>query len=302
MKNKSKIITILIFVVIVAIALILYFIGNSKKAVVPIIIDQTQEPIPKENLLGNKDDLISFSIWPNTKVHGIVSYRGVIKGGYFFEANIGINILDMNKKVLKASNAVAKTDWMTAEPVSFEGNIDFTGLPTGPAYFEIHNDNASGLPEKDKSVLIPIIIENDNIQVPKLEQIPYTKLPSLIDSGKSYKCSIETLPVQKIAGQEMSSSSIIYIAQNKSYNVTNTKVDNKNSTWYSIIEDDFSYSWTLGSNNGFKYIESKAKHLDIFNKNSKNMSDMQCATWQADLSLFIPPSSVQFELVDLNKK
>ena len=159
MKNKSKIITILIFVVIVAIALILYFIGNSKKAVVPIIIDQTQEPIPKENLLGNKDDLISFSIWPNTKVHGIVSYRGVIKNSYFFEANIGINILDMNKKVLKASNAVAKTDWMTTLPVSFEGNIDFTGLPTGPAYFEIHNDNASGLPEKDKSVLIPIIIQ-----------------------------------------------------------------------------------------------------------------------------------------------
>lgn len=160
MKNKSKIITILIFVVIVAIALVLYFVGNSKKVIAPVnVIDQTEVPIPKENLLGNKDDLISFSIWPNTRVHGIVSYRGVIKGGYFFEANIGINILDLNKKVLKASNAVAKTDWATAEPVSFEGNIDFTGLQNGPAYFEIHNDNASGLPEHDKSVLIPIIIQ-----------------------------------------------------------------------------------------------------------------------------------------------
>jgi hypothetical protein len=60
---------------------------------------------------------------------------------------------------LKSSNAVAKSDWMTAEPVSFEGNIDFSKLPKGPAYFQIHNDYASGLPKNDKSILIPITIE-----------------------------------------------------------------------------------------------------------------------------------------------
>lgn len=54
---------------------------------------------------------------------------------------------------------MAKTDWMTVEPVEFEGNIDFTGLTKGPAYFEIHNDNPSGLPENDKSIQIPIIIK-----------------------------------------------------------------------------------------------------------------------------------------------
>jgi hypothetical protein len=109
--------------------------------------------------LGNKDDLITFSILPNTSVKGVVSYRGTIKGAYFFEGNILINVLDANKKVLKASNAIAKTDWMTAGPVDFEGNIDFGGLPAGAAYLEIHNDNASGLPENDKSILIPIVIE-----------------------------------------------------------------------------------------------------------------------------------------------
>ncbi|MEK7459521.1 MAG: Gmad2 immunoglobulin-like domain-containing protein [Patescibacteria group bacterium] len=110
-------------------------------------------------MLGNTADLINFSILPNTKVSGIKSYRGSIKGGYFFEANILINILDANKNVLKKSNAMATSEWMTAGPISFEGNIDFTGLPKGQAYFEIHNDNASGLPENDKSILIPIIIE-----------------------------------------------------------------------------------------------------------------------------------------------
>lgn len=60
-----------------------YF-GVFQKEVPINTIDYSQESIPKENLLGNKEDLISFSIWPNTKVHRVVSYGGVIKRGYFF--------------------------------------------------------------------------------------------------------------------------------------------------------------------------------------------------------------------------
>jgi hypothetical protein len=157
--QKQKIITILIIVVVVLLAVIFFVLGNKKVLITPVLLDSTIPSIEnKEQILGNKDDLVSFTILSNTKVHGILSYSGVIKGGYFFEANILINILDVNKNVIKSSNAVAKTDWMTSGPVNFEGNIDFTGLPFGPAYFEIHNDNASGLPENDKSILIPIII------------------------------------------------------------------------------------------------------------------------------------------------
>lgn len=114
---------------------------------------------PKHDVRKDGSDLVSFSIEPNTKVSGILSYRGQLQGGYFFEGNVLINILDANKKVLKKSNAVATTDWMTSGPVEFEGNIDFTGLKKGNGYFEIHNDNASGEVINDKSILIPIIIE-----------------------------------------------------------------------------------------------------------------------------------------------
>jgi hypothetical protein len=108
---------------------------------------------------GKTEDLLSFSIVPGAKMpNGILSYKGEIKGGWFFEGNILINILDQNKKLLKSSNAMAKGEWMTIEPVEFEGNIDFSGLAKGGAYFEIHNDNASALPENDKSILIPIVI------------------------------------------------------------------------------------------------------------------------------------------------
>jgi hypothetical protein len=172
MQNKffnSKLNTVLLFILIIlmviAIKIMLkdkntYFPEfQSKKAELPVI-DNSMPPVANSNqILGNKEDLISFSIWPGSKVHGVVSYRGKISGGYFFEANILVNVLDAKKKLLRAGHGMATSDWMTSGPVDFEGNIDFSGLPKGPAYIEIHNDNASGLPEHDKSILIPVVIE-----------------------------------------------------------------------------------------------------------------------------------------------
>ena len=110
-------------------------------------------------VLGNKADLDTFSIYPNSKVSGPMIVQGIVKNGYFFEGNILINILDKNKKVLKVSHANAMGEWMTINPVEFQGNLDFTGLVKGPGFIEIHNDNASGEPKNDKSILIPIVIE-----------------------------------------------------------------------------------------------------------------------------------------------
>lgn len=161
--KKYKIWIIIIFILLLVV-ITGFFVGyrNSEKYA-HTKIGQKWEPKSFEEgrflIGGNRDDLITFSIWPETKVHGILSYRGVIKGGYFFEGNILINILDSNKNVLKNSNAMATTDWMTAGPVDFEGNIDFTNLPKGSAYFEIRNDNPSDIRANDKSILIPIIIE-----------------------------------------------------------------------------------------------------------------------------------------------
>jgi hypothetical protein len=163
-KNKyyffgSKLNTALLLVLIILMIFALRIMREEPEKYLPDLAKDKLENTAFYGVLGNKDDLVFFTILPNTKVHGILSYRGQVKGGYFFEANILINILDMNKKVLKNTNAVAKSDWMTAGPVDFEGYVDFTNLPKGPAYFEIHNDNASGLPENDKSILIPIVIE-----------------------------------------------------------------------------------------------------------------------------------------------
>ncbi len=162
MQNKffnSKLNTVLLFILIILMIIALRWMHQDKEKYIPVIYTEQVQENNKIEIGGNKDDLVAFSVLPNTEVHGILSYRGTIKGGYFFEGNILINILDENKKVIKRSNAVAKTDWMTSGPVDFEGNIDFSGLSKGGAYFEIHNDNASGLPENDKFIRIPITIK-----------------------------------------------------------------------------------------------------------------------------------------------
>ncbi|HTE48928.1 MAG TPA: Gmad2 immunoglobulin-like domain-containing protein [Candidatus Paceibacterota bacterium] len=157
----TKLNTVLLIILIILVFVAIKIMVLNKDTYLPFLKDYSKpsEQIVDSRILGNKDDLVSFSIVPGSKVHGVVSYRGVVKGGYFFEANIVVNILDSNKKLLKASNARAIDDWTTAGPVAFEGNIDFSSLPKGPAYLEIHNDNPSDIRANDKSILIPIVIE-----------------------------------------------------------------------------------------------------------------------------------------------
>jgi hypothetical protein len=112
---------------------------------------------------GNAQDLVSFSVKPGDIVSGVFNFEGVVKGAYFFEGNIGINILDANKKVLKQGYAMSTTDWMTTEAVSFSGSIDLTGLPSGSGFIEIAKDNPSDMRELDKFIYIPVVIGQSKI-------------------------------------------------------------------------------------------------------------------------------------------
>jgi hypothetical protein len=160
-KNKKTKIYMLILSIMTLVAFVITISGQLKetpKENDPIKLIEEVKVVEGEGVLGRKEDLESFSIKPYDKVQGKISYSGSVKGGYFFEANILINILDENKNIVLRSYTTAKSDWMTAEPVAFDGTLDLSGLDAGSYYLEIHNDNASGLPENDKSILIPIII------------------------------------------------------------------------------------------------------------------------------------------------
>jgi hypothetical protein len=161
-EDKKSKLYIFIFVAMIITALVLVISRQFEKPdEAKTLEEKLSEVIANKEgeILGNKDDLVYFNIKPYDKVQDSILYNGAVKGGYFFEANILINILDANKNAVLESYASAKSDWMTSEPVLFGGEIDLTKIgTTGLHYIEIHNDNASGLPENDKNILIPIII------------------------------------------------------------------------------------------------------------------------------------------------
>jgi hypothetical protein len=159
--TKTGKITLMVLLAVLIIGALFFL---TKAPVVEDSIGQVEnnpDLILDNQILGQKEDLIAFSILPGTKLpQSLLSFDGIIKGAWFFEANILINILDTDQNLLKAGNATATSDWMTVEPVAFSGTIDLTGLPTGPAYLEIRNDNP-GAPDEgiNKNILLPIVIE-----------------------------------------------------------------------------------------------------------------------------------------------
>lgn len=160
----SKLNTVLLFILIILTVIAIFIMFQDKDKYFYQFsqnkdnLDSTNAEVNRK-ILGNEDDLVFFSILPGDKVSGLVKFTGSVKNAYFFEANIGINVLDANKKLIKSGHGTAKGEWMTSLPVSFDTSIDFSDVPKGLAYIEIHNDNASGLPEKDKSILIPVMVE-----------------------------------------------------------------------------------------------------------------------------------------------
>lgn len=131
---------------------------NKKPAVVTppgAVTPITQTPA----ISGDVGNFVSFSIAPGATVSGVIKATGSLTGGYFFEANMGVKILDANKNVLKSTNGTATSDWMTGDSVSFTTTLDFTGIPAGSGYIRLHNDNPSGMPENDKYIDIPVVIQ-----------------------------------------------------------------------------------------------------------------------------------------------
>lgn len=117
-------------------------------------------PTNLPQVLGDKDNFVSFSITPRSEVTGKIAATGVIKGGYFFEGNVIIKIIDATGKELRTTNGTATSDWMTIGPVTFKTTLDFTDLPSGPGYVKIIQDDPSGgeSGKPIKEILVPVII------------------------------------------------------------------------------------------------------------------------------------------------
>jgi len=104
---------------------------------------------------------------PNTVITSPLVIRGEARGGWFFEASFPIDLKDANGVTIaqwyatvQADPATGEVNWMTSEFVPFESTLIFenpTSTQNRNGTLILRKDNASGLPEHDDSLEIPII-------------------------------------------------------------------------------------------------------------------------------------------------
>ncbi|HMQ02249.1 MAG TPA: Gmad2 immunoglobulin-like domain-containing protein [Candidatus Doudnabacteria bacterium] len=82
--------------------------------------------------------------------------RGLARGPWYFEATFSAELLDANGNQLAEIPVMAQGEWMTEEFVPFQAIINFPTPETATGTLILHKANASGLPEHDDKVEIPL--------------------------------------------------------------------------------------------------------------------------------------------------
>ena len=77
------------------------------------------------NVLEKADLIRLDSPLPNEIIMSPLVVRGEARGNWFFEASFPLILTDWDGKIIAESFAQAKSDWMTADFVPFEGTLTF---------------------------------------------------------------------------------------------------------------------------------------------------------------------------------
>lgn len=102
-------------------------------------------------------DLIKVSSpQPNMVVKSPLVVKGEARGNWYFEASFPVHLFDDDGKELAVAPAQAQGEWMTMDFVPFEVTLNFDKPKTSTGTLVLKKDNASGLPEYDDSISIPV--------------------------------------------------------------------------------------------------------------------------------------------------
>lgn len=85
---------------------------------------------------------------------------GKARGQWYFEGSFPVEVIGADGNQIAGGIATAVGDWMTTDFVEFKTDLlDLPSAYRGPATLILRRDNASGLPEHDAAIIIPIVVE-----------------------------------------------------------------------------------------------------------------------------------------------
>jgi len=169
--NKA-LVTILIIVFILALGANWYLFLYKPAISQPVVPNPNATTTLPTN---DYSDLIKMeNVKPNQVIKSPFTITGQARGNWFFEASFPIKLVDLSGDVIDQTIATAEGDWMTTDFVQFSANLDFDiTTTTQSAILILHNDNPSGLPENDKEIQIPVVLQNFNISQRSIQLFYY---------------------------------------------------------------------------------------------------------------------------------
>lgn len=122
-------------------------------------VDSVPAQVPADTTTAptNTADLIRVTApLPDDVIRSPVTVAGEARGNWYFEASFPVILLDANGDTLAVKPAQAQGEWMTENLVPFSIALDFTAPATPTGTVVLKKDNASGLPEHDAELRIPV--------------------------------------------------------------------------------------------------------------------------------------------------
>jgi len=148
MKNLTLPIGIFILVLIAG-AILVILPGKSEAP--------TNTPAPGESA-GIPDLITAESPRVGAAVSSPVTIAGEARGTWYFEATFPLEIRDASGNLIAQHYAEAQGEWMTEDFVPFSSTLSFPEQPSGSqGTIILRYSNASGDPERDQSVEIPVV-------------------------------------------------------------------------------------------------------------------------------------------------
>lgn len=139
--------------------LLIVFVFYPKVANTPVVIEEILEEEVEETTPEYTDMISVTTPQPNDIIESPLTISGEARGWWYFEATFPVELKTESGEVLASWYAEAQSDWMSESFVPFEAEVSFT-FPEGESptrgVLILHRSNASGLPEHDASIEIPV--------------------------------------------------------------------------------------------------------------------------------------------------
>lgn len=161
--NKNHFIALGIGIILIVLLLLSTNNTPTTEVVEIPLVEEVVSQLPadiQQHIDSKKDLIVLDTPMPLELIESPVTITGSARGSWFFEATFPIVLTNWDGLIIAEGYATATDEWMTAEFVPFTATLTFVA-PSAEEYSKngfliLGKSNASGLPEHDDALEIPI--------------------------------------------------------------------------------------------------------------------------------------------------